>query len=290
MTKRPVQYGVVDAPDADVAAAAPGFRAVWLSKDHLRDQLMQRGDVPKDAKLYFWDGELWLSWENPDDLPGPESDPLRIKVVRQQQAGAAEGQRAFSFHVASPDEDIDLVDVETNEVPVRSFNVSRNRQGKLFLDGIKEALANRGLVLLGIGEDGYVPAHKDGWTTKAFNTSPVQLIVGPKPGTYDATLVPIDFGYSFGTAVQVLPIPELMPFRLTCQMTGALQPHDALALLQAPCTLAMSALRSGKDILEDLHLMMKLLGARGIGRCPCRCRLYMTPSGHHECVHAGTPT
>ena len=41
-----------------------------------------------------------------------------------------------------------------------------------------------------------------------------------------------------------------MPFRLTRQMTGALQPHDALALLQAPCTLAMTALRSGKDILE----------------------------------------
>lgn len=56
--------------------------------------------------------------------------------------------------------------------------------------------------------------------------------------------------YSFGTAVQVLPIPELMPFRLTRQMTGALQPHDALALLQAPCTLAMTALRAGKDILE----------------------------------------
>ncbi|KAL3131377.1 hypothetical protein ABBQ38_007692 [Trebouxia sp. C0009 RCD-2024] len=89
MTKRPVQYGVVDAPDADVAAAAPGFRAVWQSKDHLREQLMQRGDVPKDAKLYFWDGQLWLSWEDPDDLPGPKSDPLRIKVVRYQQADAA---------------------------------------------------------------------------------------------------------------------------------------------------------------------------------------------------------
>jgi len=50
--------------------------------------------------------------------------------------------------------------------------------------------------------------------------------------------------------VQVLPIPELMPFRLTRQMSGALQPHDALALLQPPCTLVMTALRSGNDILE----------------------------------------
>ncbi|DBA76300.1 hypothetical protein WJX77_012166 [Trebouxia sp. C0004] len=77
--------------------------------------------------------------------------------------------------------DLETVDAETNETPVRSFKVSRNHQGKLFLDGIKEALANRGLVLLGIGEDGF-PAHKDGWTMNTFNASPVQLIVGPKPG------------------------------------------------------------------------------------------------------------
>ncbi|KAL3148761.1 hypothetical protein ABBQ38_014172 [Trebouxia sp. C0009 RCD-2024] len=108
MTKRPVQYDVVDAPNADVAAAAPGFRAVWLSKDHLRDQLMQRGDVPKDAKLYFWDGELWLSWEDPDDLPGPESDPLRIKVVRQQ-AGLTLSDELFRERVRR---EIELVHAE----------------------------------------------------------------------------------------------------------------------------------------------------------------------------------
>ena len=54
-------------------------------------------------------------------------------------------------------------------------------QGKLFLAGIETALANRGLVLLGIDEDGF-PAQKDGWTINAFNTSPVQLAVAPKPG------------------------------------------------------------------------------------------------------------
>ena len=77
--------------------------------------------------------------------------------------------------------DIHAVDAETNETPVRSFKVSRSHQGKLFLDGIEKALANRGLVLLGIGEEG-LPAHKDGWTITTYNTSPVQLVVGPKPG------------------------------------------------------------------------------------------------------------
>ena len=56
--------------------------------------------------------------------------------------------------------------------------------------------------------------------------------------------------YSFGTGAQVLPIPELMPFRLTRQMRGALQPHDACALLRTPCALGMAALRAGAGILE----------------------------------------
>ncbi|KAL3152632.1 hypothetical protein ABBQ32_001646 [Trebouxia sp. C0010 RCD-2024] len=95
-------------------------------------------------------------------------------------SGAAEGQRA-SMHVASPGKDIHTVDVETNETPVRCFQVSRNHQGKLFLDGIKEALANRGLVLLGIGKDGFLHTRMGG-PLQPFNTSPVQLIVGPTPG------------------------------------------------------------------------------------------------------------
>ncbi len=77
--------------------------------------------------------------------------------------------------------DIDVVDAETNEVPVRSMKVSRTRQGQLFLDGIKDELATRGQILMGVN-DGGVPAYNEGWTSKAFLTNPVRLSVGPKPG------------------------------------------------------------------------------------------------------------
>ncbi|KAL0042934.1 hypothetical protein WJX79_004298 [Trebouxia sp. C0005] len=86
MARRRVQYGVVNASDADVGTGAPGFRATWQSKDDLRQQVMKISDVPKNGKLYFWDGQLWLRWEDPDDLPGPEGDPLRIKIVCPQNA------------------------------------------------------------------------------------------------------------------------------------------------------------------------------------------------------------
>ncbi len=87
MARRRVQYGVVNASDADVGAGAPGFRATWQSKDDLRQQVMNLSDVPNSGKLYFWDGQLWLRWDDPDDLPGSEEDPLRIKIVCPQNAG-----------------------------------------------------------------------------------------------------------------------------------------------------------------------------------------------------------
>jgi len=43
--------------------------------------------VPRGCELYFWDGLLCLAWDDPDDPPGSEHDPLRIKVVRPQRAG-----------------------------------------------------------------------------------------------------------------------------------------------------------------------------------------------------------
>lgn len=82
-----MQYGIVDASDADVTAGAPSFTAVFQSKEDLRGKLMEIDEVPKDARLYFWNGKSWIRWEDSQDLPGPETAPLRVKVVRQQSAG-----------------------------------------------------------------------------------------------------------------------------------------------------------------------------------------------------------
>jgi DNA-dependent protein kinase catalytic subunit len=40
------------------------------------------------------------------------------------------------------------------------------------------------------------------------------------------SVVHIDFGYAFGTATSVLPIPELVPFRLTKALLDGLAPND----------------------------------------------------------------
>jgi len=44
--------------------------------------------------------------------------------------------------------------------------------------------------------------------------------------TNTGSVVHIDFGYAFGTATSVLPIPELAPFRLTDALLGGLAPND----------------------------------------------------------------
>lgn len=49
-------------------------------------------------------------------------------------------------------------------------------------------------------------------------------------------LVPIDFGHAFGSATEQLPVPELVPFRLTRQLVGTLAPLDVAGILETPMT------------------------------------------------------
>lgn len=53
--------------------------------------------------------------------------------------------------------------------------------------------------------------------------------------------------------LQALGIPELMPFRLTRQLLGALQPHDGRELLVAPMTDAMRAMGGSRYACRDIQ-------------------------------------
>ena len=50
-------------------------------------------------------------------------------------------------------------------------------------------------------------------------------------------------GHAFGTATQYLPIPELMPFRLTRQMIGVCRPHSTSGTLKHAMVYTLGALR-----------------------------------------------
>ena len=64
-------------------------------------------------------------------------------------------------------------------------------------------------------------------------------------------LVGIDFGMAFGKGVWALPVPELVPFRLTKQMLGVLAPLDSKALLKRSMTSVVSALRDNRRMLKQ---------------------------------------
>eukprot|EP01118_Nematostelium_gracile_P006497 TRINITY_DN2088_c0_g1_i1.p1 TRINITY_DN2088_c0_g1~~TRINITY_DN2088_c0_g1_i1.p1 ORF type:complete len:348 (+),score=104.46 TRINITY_DN2088_c0_g1_i1:28-1044(+) len=65
----------------------------------------------------------------------------------------------------------------------------------------------------------------------------------------DGGLIGIDFGHAFGTATQFLPIPELIPFRLTRQLTDFLQPLDVDGLLKHNMVHTLRAIQENKDVL-----------------------------------------
>ncbi|KAF5289822.1 hypothetical protein FQA39_LY14977 [Lamprigera yunnana] len=59
----------------------------------------------------------------------------------------------------------------------------------------------------------------------------------------------IDFGYAFGVGTQILPIPELVPFRLTPHLLNLLEPLNEQGLLQESMIHCLRAFRKNFDIL-----------------------------------------
>lgn len=67
--------------------------------------------------------------------------------------------------------------------------------------------------------------------------------------TRTGSLVGIDFGVAFGLGTSALPVPELIPFRLTRQMLNVLQPLDSEGLLKTAMHQTLRALRDCKVLL-----------------------------------------
>eukprot|EP01012_Entosiphon_sulcatum_P003459 TRINITY_DN11099_c0_g1_i3.p1 TRINITY_DN11099_c0_g1~~TRINITY_DN11099_c0_g1_i3.p1 ORF type:complete len:4370 (-),score=577.88 TRINITY_DN11099_c0_g1_i3:12-11855(-) len=67
--------------------------------------------------------------------------------------------------------------------------------------------------------------------------------------TVSGELVAIDFGHAFGTATEALPVPELIPFRLTRQLTHVAEPLGIDGMIRPDMVRSVEALRRGKHVL-----------------------------------------
>ncbi|XP_023688567.2 DNA-dependent protein kinase catalytic subunit isoform X1 [Paramormyrops kingsleyae] len=62
-------------------------------------------------------------------------------------------------------------------------------------------------------------------------------------------VVGIDFGHAFGSATQFLPVPEMMPFRLTRQFLNLMQPMHETDLIHSIMVHSLRAYRADPDLL-----------------------------------------
>lgn len=67
--------------------------------------------------------------------------------------------------------------------------------------------------------------------------------------TKSGKAIGIDFGMAFGHAVIHLPVPELMPFRLTRQILKLIAPLEHRGLFESSMLHTMRALRENNDLL-----------------------------------------
>ncbi|KAI5104092.1 DNA-dependent protein kinase catalytic subunit [Silurus meridionalis] len=62
-------------------------------------------------------------------------------------------------------------------------------------------------------------------------------------------MIGIDFGHAFGSATQFLPVPELMPFRLTRQFISLMKPMAESGLIHSVMVHSLRAFRDEPDLL-----------------------------------------
>jgi DNA-dependent protein kinase catalytic subunit len=74
----------------------------------------------------------------------------------------------------------------------------------------------------------------------------------------DGTIIGIDFGHAFGSATEILPVPELMPFRLTRQMLAVLAPISASHATERQAK-RQGSVPAGGVLLESMVHVMRAL-------------------------------
>ncbi|ORX51884.1 hypothetical protein DM01DRAFT_1063713 [Hesseltinella vesiculosa] len=68
----------------------------------------------------------------------------------------------------------------------------------------------------------------------------------------NGSLLAIDFGHAFGSATELLPVPELMPFRLTRQLVGVLEPLGINGILEVAMTHVLDAIVAEKEVILNV--------------------------------------
>ncbi|KAI8075324.1 hypothetical protein BC940DRAFT_249003 [Gongronella butleri] len=68
----------------------------------------------------------------------------------------------------------------------------------------------------------------------------------------NGSLLAIDFGHAFGSATELLPVPEMMPFRLTRQLVGVLEPLGITGILEVAMTHILDGIISEKEVLLNV--------------------------------------
>lgn len=72
------------------------------------------------------------------------------------------------------------------------------------------------------------------------------------------SVIAIDFGHAFGSATEILPIPELVPFRLTNQIQEFLNPMGEAVFLRPFMTQTLLVLSENREsIMSALDIFIR---------------------------------
>eukprot|EP01122_Echinamoeba_exundans_P009334 TRINITY_DN3272_c0_g4_i1.p1 TRINITY_DN3272_c0_g4~~TRINITY_DN3272_c0_g4_i1.p1 ORF type:complete len:1129 (-),score=263.25 TRINITY_DN3272_c0_g4_i1:1424-4744(-) len=124
------------------------------------------------------------------------------------------------------------------------------------LEKIPPTLVRNGLMRLSPDPEAFIALRqRAAVSTAVFSVSSYIIGIGDRHldnfllNLKNGEVIGIDFGHAFGSATLVLPIPELVPFRMTPQVLGMVLPLDSETVLKYNMVHAMTALHNSRQTL-----------------------------------------
>eukprot|EP00941_MAST-03F_sp_MAST-3F-sp1_P002172 g2172.t1 len=145
---------------------------------------------------------------------------------------------------------------------VKSCDISRNFQN--VVNDVPNDFLRQWLIELTDSPEGFLSVRNNfSKTFASFSIASYILGIGDRHlGNFlldktDGGCIGIDFGYSFGQGC-TLPVPELIPFRLTPQFQSVLRPLDSTNILRQNMQIVLQALQEKRmDLLDIMEVFIQ---------------------------------
>uniref|UniRef100_A0A8B9LXB6 DNA-dependent protein kinase catalytic subunit n=1 Tax=Astyanax mexicanus TaxID=7994 RepID=A0A8B9LXB6_ASTMX len=243
----PGQYDGRSKPLPEYHAKITGFdeRVKVMTSIRRPKRLIVRGDDEKDHPFLVKGGEDLRQDQRIEQLFGV------MNIILSQDAACSQRSLMLrTYQVIPMTSRIGLIEWMENTCTLKDFLASRRTEKE------QKTITRRAFVRMSTTPEAFLSLRSHFASSHALLCiSQWVLGIGDRHlsnfmiNTETGGMIGIDFGHAFGSATQFLPVPELMPFRLTRQFVNLMRPMAESGLIRSVMVHSLRAYRDDPELL-----------------------------------------